>query len=138
MTQILLIKFLHLTNRKIFFLLLSTKLFDFPLKINWTGFEFYFQKLFQSSELYLVCFREEFLNFQKQNVLHDEINTLVDFFGIRLARTIFSALGPLLDGYRYTSPNIQNIRFRIDPAHHIYMKNIYMKTVIFKLLREYA
>ena len=39
--------------------------------------------------------REEFLNFQKQNVLHGQINTLVDYFWIRLARTILRAIRPL-------------------------------------------
>ena len=41
------------------------------------------------------CFREEFSQIQKQNVLHDEISTLVGFYWIRVTRTILRVIRPL-------------------------------------------
>ena len=61
-------------------------------------------KIFENFRLSRIFFknvlktfsREEFFYFQKQNVLRDQINTLVDFFWIRLARTILRAIRPFL------------------------------------------
>ena len=50
------------------------------------------QGFFENAQTFFS--REEFFQIQKQNVRHDQINTLVDFFWIRVTRTILRAIRP--------------------------------------------